>query len=217
MGAGKVHSASSQFLVKAYKGLGVIILFLVLFGLVGYLINSAFYLFTDTWARPHLIQPSDPDVLRIKKELQGLEQEKQELKTQENKLLAELAAPDSEGISKSSLPALRKKKMELEQSITLLKNTPYYEALQEEVGVLFVPYENEERAMPGTDIFECALRTIFCTKVGTVGEKVMGEVSKPHPRDSRDVRGFFVKLELDKRSSIKSQILFLDKKPFWIL
>lgn len=59
----RVIGALNNLAVSAYKGLGFVILAVILFALVSYMSVQGFFLVARAWIAPIIIQPSDPRVL----------------------------------------------------------------------------------------------------------------------------------------------------------
>ncbi len=59
----RIISQLSSWLIRAYKGFGLIMLAGILLGLIGFLTINLFYLFNDTWIRPIILSPSHERVV----------------------------------------------------------------------------------------------------------------------------------------------------------
>ena len=101
------------------------------------------------------------------------------------------------------------------RAIAVVKESPFYLATQGngKLGFAFVPYENQAQAKPGALVYDCYLNMMVCRVVGTVKHVFSDEQHVIHPIFKTDIRGFFVRLELDNSESIKSKTLFLGRKP----
>ena len=103
-----------------------------------------------------------------------------------------------------------------------LKSTVYYSIMtQGNANMAFVPYENLDNLSVGQPVFDCYLTIVLCYKVGTISSIQHDETTVPFPvmniRFSRDMRGYFVLLNIDKgeEASMRSKLLFFGRKPLF--
>lgn len=100
--------------------------------------------------------------------------------------------------------------------VSIIKESPLLLAASGELTVAFVPYENLERVNPGDPVYGCWARVVGCSVVGRVGEAVEGEVTAKHPIYGSDLRGKFVRLELDEETWAKQPVLHVDRPPLFL-
>jgi hypothetical protein len=60
---------ATQAVVSAYRGLGFVILTIIVVVLVGYIATSVFYMVSDSWIEPMVVSPTDERVLTLKSQL----------------------------------------------------------------------------------------------------------------------------------------------------
>lgn len=60
---------ATRAVVSAYRGLGFVILTIIVVVLVGYIGTSIFYMVSDSWIEPMVVSPTDERVLTLKSEL----------------------------------------------------------------------------------------------------------------------------------------------------
>ena len=60
---------ATQAVVSAYRGLGFLILTIIVVVLVGYIATSVFYMVSDSWIEPMVVSPTDERVLTLKSQL----------------------------------------------------------------------------------------------------------------------------------------------------
>jgi hypothetical protein len=66
---GAASKAASKLVVSSYRLLGISILSLIVFVLIGYVGTTAFYFMSHSWVVPTIISPSDDKVIQAKNEL----------------------------------------------------------------------------------------------------------------------------------------------------
>jgi hypothetical protein len=96
-----------------------------------------------------------------------------------------------------------------------IQNFPYLRAAEQKLTVAFVPYTNVGQTHAGTPVYGCSLGIIFCRRVGQVAEFLDGEVVDKHPFFSKELRGLFVRVELQNPKWDRNQVLFLGRAPLW--
>lgn len=70
LGAPKINAAAAQkLIVSAYRMLGFVILSIIVVVLVGYIITTAFFYFSNTWIAPAAIAPTDEKVVALQSQL----------------------------------------------------------------------------------------------------------------------------------------------------
>lgn len=94
-----------------------------------------------------------------------------------------------------------------------ISDSPYFQAFSQNVTISFVPYDNLTAAEEKIPVYACSLLLIWCSKVGTVGKVLEGEVQLDHPFFNKRLRGLMVQLNLEQKAG-KTEILHLGKKPW---
>jgi hypothetical protein len=94
-----------------------------------------------------------------------------------------------------------------------IRSSPWLEAIDRGLMVGFVPYENLESAKPGTPLYQCALRLLWCQEVGVVGHALQGEVTVKHPVRQTQLRGVMVELEFRDERWAREELLHLGRPP----
>lgn len=100
-----------------------------------------------------------------------------------------------------------------EQLLAGIQGSPYLRAIAGNLTVAFVPYENLENARPGTALYACAAKLVWCRQVGVVGKVLEGEVSVKHPIRQHFLRGVMVELQLEEGDAAREQLLHLGRPP----
>jgi hypothetical protein len=111
------------------------------------------------------------------------------------------------------LRSLDKAAERYEQLLATIRGSPYLHAFESNLTVAFVPYENLENARPGTPLYACAAKLLWCHQVGVVGEALEGEVSVKHPIRQHFLRGVMVVLQLQDGASAHEALLHLGRPP----
>ncbi len=94
-----------------------------------------------------------------------------------------------------------------------IHNSPYLKAVDENLNIAFVPYDNVQGVRPNVSVYECRLGLVFCRKAGKVVETLEGEVQGRHPLHASYERGLMVRLDLKSPQTAKESILFLSRPP----
>lgn len=118
--------------------------------------------------------------------------------------------------AKATADALQKAIVESDRVLTTAKQSPYYLALREPVTVAFMPYENLQAVHPGDAVYDCALRLVWCRKVGTVETVYNSEEYARHPLFKTDLKGRFVGVKFTDPEASRSQVVFIGGKPLFI-
>lgn len=98
-----------------------------------------------------------------------------------------------------------------------LNGSPYLQALDEEITLAFVPYDNLATVDTGAPVYGCLLYLVGCRRVGEVVQVIDGEVSAQHPLTHDALRGLMVQVDIDEGSWARDEALFAGKRPFWVL
>jgi hypothetical protein len=126
----------------------------------------------------------------------------------------EVARAKSEGRHlKAGLEGLDAAVARYDALLASIRGSPWLEAIERGLTVGFVPYENLENAEPGTRLYRCALKLLWCQEVGVVGQPLQGEVSVKHPVRQTLLRGVMVELELRDTRSAREELLHLGRPP----
>jgi hypothetical protein len=94
-----------------------------------------------------------------------------------------------------------------------IRSSPWLEAIERGLTVGFVPYENLENAGPGTPLYRCALKLVWCREAGMVGQVLQGEVTVKHPVRQTMLRGVMVELKLRDDRWARDELLLLGRPP----
>lgn len=97
-----------------------------------------------------------------------------------------------------------------------IENSPYLRAMNEQVAIAFVPYDNLSDAEVGRKVYGCSLGLVWCREVGSVERVLDGEVTADHPLYSERVRGRMVELELKDPTWAQKKALFTGRAPLLI-
>jgi hypothetical protein len=96
--------------------------------------------------------------------------------------------------------------------VNRLSQSPYLKAMEQQVVLAFVPYQNTSNAKPGASLYGCRGGLVACHKVGKVTVVLEGEVQETHPHDESVQRGVMVEIEVSKDGANES-VLFAGSKP----
>jgi len=99
---------------------------------------------------------------------------------------------------------------ECDRILAALQKSPYLQALEHDVTLAFVPYDNLGATRPGSPLYGCRLEMVGCQKVGSVVGPVGGEVS------DRDRRGVMVQIALDDPGAVQREVLFAGRRPLFL-
>jgi len=154
---------------------------------------------------PALDNPSatNYDILLMEKEYQTSILEMEELKIQKEPIEKQIALLDESMI-------------EYDNILQTIKQSPYYKAINEKVSIAFVPYTNLPSVKPGVPIYGCSFELLWCRKVGSVVQKLDGEVSARHPMFSSELRGVMIEIKLNDMVWAEEKALHIDSRPFFI-
>lgn len=103
------------------------------------------------------------------------------------------------------------------QVIQGIKDSPYLTAVDRDLTVAFVPYENLDSVAVGSAVYRCRVLFVWCEEVGHVREVLGGEVQGGHPLPSRGTaRGRMVRVELTDAMSARDAILHVGRPPVFL-
>ena len=97
-----------------------------------------------------------------------------------------------------------------------LEQSPYLRAINHNIVLAFVPYQNLKNVKLGTKLFGCSWGLVMCSRVGKVTATIDGEVQDIHPHDETIQRGVMVEIELTTPSAEGNSVLFAGGKPLWL-
>jgi hypothetical protein len=97
--------------------------------------------------------------------------------------------------------------------LATLRASPWLAALEGNIHVAFVPYENLGHAREGAPLFGCSAGLLACRRVGTVGRLFEGETSQKHPLRQSLLRGAMVRLDLADARWARASILYVGRAP----
>jgi|SRR6218665_2020160 len=117
---------------------------------------------------------------------------------------------------KASVRSLDEAVARYDSLLASIRGSPWLEAIERGLTVGFVPYENLENAAPGTSIYRCALKLLWCHEVGQVGHALRGEVSVKHPVRQTVMRGVMVELVLSDEDWAHEELLHLGRAPLML-
>lgn len=114
---------------------------------------------------------------------------------------------------KQDLKALDDVALRYETLIASLRASPYLRAIEKDLTVAFVPYENLANAEQGTPLYACAAKLFWCHEVGVVGNVLEGEVKLKHPIRQYMLRGVMVEIQLSDEPAAREELLHLGRPP----
>jgi hypothetical protein len=94
-----------------------------------------------------------------------------------------------------------------------IESSPYRLAVDTDVPLAFVPYDNLSAARAGEPVVACATTLFFCDKVGTIDVVLAGEVHGRHPSSGDEARGQLVRLKLADPRFVERPMLFAGRSP----
>jgi hypothetical protein len=103
----------------------------------------------------------------------------------------------------------------LQTQLAALETSALARALYKRIDVVFVPYGNESRFQEGQSVYSCAFTIMWCSKAGSVGQSLPGEISSVHPFFGKPIRGSFVELKLSSPDAAMREIIHGTRKPLF--
>jgi hypothetical protein len=91
--------------------------------------------------------------------------------------------------------------------------SPYRLAIDQDVTLGFVPYDNAAAAKSGAALIACKTSLLFCDRVGEVGDALAGEVRGLHPVTGLEVRGQLVRVTLAPGRTVPDSVLYAGEPP----
>ena len=127
----------------------------------------------------------------------------------------ETARSDFEVSQKTRQTLLNTEKL-INAQISNMETSTLGRAIATRVDVLFVPYGNEARFKTGTALYSCSFTFIICSKVGSVGQILPGEIASVHPFFGKPIRGFFVEANLTDTTAATREIIHAGHPPLYL-
>jgi hypothetical protein len=90
--------------------------------------------------------------------------------------------------------------------IASIESSPYHLAAKGDASLAFIPYDNAVKA--GDSVVACKVGSSLCHPVGTLGERLLGEVRATSPRGGGEVRGQLAPLKLTEPESAMLPVLY---------
>jgi hypothetical protein len=128
-------------------------------------------------------------------------------------ILEQARAEALRGALEKDVRALDEAAERYEKLLASIRASPHLKALEGNLTVAFVPYENLENARAGMPIYACAAKLVWCHQVGVVGAVLEGEVAVKHPIRQHFLRGVMVELQLQDGDSVQEELLHLGRPP----
>ena len=91
----------------------------------------------------------------------------------------------------------------------------YYDAKDGALNAVFVPYDNIENLKAGSPVYACALKVVFCSKVGVVSKVYGAEETSFHYLFKTEIKGKFASVNYDDESYANSGLVFIGRKPLF--
>jgi hypothetical protein len=102
--------------------------------------------------------------------------------------------------------ALAERIAQIDEMVEQIEERPLFRAMDKDLELAFVPYTQLAGMVPGAEVYECVWGLLFCRSVGTVAERVAGEVVQPDPWGS-STRGEYVVLALRDHAAAHAKTL----------
>jgi len=128
-------------------------------------------------------------------------------------VLEEARARDQRDALQQSLKAIDESIERYDHMLAGIRESPYLKAVEGHLNIGFLPYDNLSRIKSGVNLYACRLGLLWCTKVGTVGQPLDGEVTAKHPLHQRLLRGVMANLDLKDASWARQKVLFAGHPP----
>ncbi|HVZ33318.1 MAG TPA: hypothetical protein VG963_12890 [Polyangiaceae bacterium] len=133
-----------------------------------------------------------------------------ELASQQEQLIRvdlEIVRLDAERRAKTAeRDALVERIAQIDEMVEQIEERPLYQALEKDLELAFVPYTQLPGVTPGQEVYNCLWGVVWCHEVGTVAQRVPGEVVQPDPWGS-STRGEYVVLALDDHAAAHAKTL----------
>jgi hypothetical protein len=102
--------------------------------------------------------------------------------------------------------ALAERIAQIDEMVEQIEERAVFRALERDLELAFVPYTQLGGMQAGAEVFECLWGLVLCRPVGTVAERVPGEVVQPDPWGS-STRGEYVVLDLKDHAAAHAKTL----------
>jgi hypothetical protein len=103
----------------------------------------------------------------------------------------------------------------LQTQLAALQSSALARALDKRIDVVFVPYGNERMFAEGKSVYSCSFTILWCSRAGTVGQALPGEINSVHPFFGKPIRGSFVELKLSNPDAAMREIIHGTRKPLF--
>lgn len=103
----------------------------------------------------------------------------------------------------------------IQKQIATFEASTLGRAINSRVDVLFVPYGNEYKFKPGVPLYTCRFTMVWCSKAGTIGLVLPGEIASVHPFFGKPIRGFFVEANLIDKQAATREIIHAQRPPLF--
>jgi hypothetical protein len=103
----------------------------------------------------------------------------------------------------------------LQDQLASLEGSALARARDKRIDVVFVPYGNENQFKEGRAVYSCTFTILWCSKAGTVGQQLPGEISSVHPFFGKPIRGSFVELKLSNPDAAMRETIHGTRKPLF--
>lgn len=94
-----------------------------------------------------------------------------------------------------------------------IDDSPYLAAMQGDLAIAFVPYDNQDSVTPGIALYACDLGVVWCRRVGRVDRYLDGEVTLRHPARNVILRGQMAVLDLFDQKWVQKDLLHAGRAP----
>jgi hypothetical protein len=102
--------------------------------------------------------------------------------------------------------ALAERIAQIDEMVEQIEERPLFQAMDKDLELAFVPYTQLAGMVPGAEVYECVWGLLFCRSVGSVAQRVPGEVVQPDPWGS-STRGEYVVLDLKDHAAAHAKTL----------
>jgi hypothetical protein len=103
-----------------------------------------------------------------------------------------------------------------ERIIAMMQRSAFYGITGSRAVFAFVPYDNASSAKEGQAVYACRVGIVWCRKVGKLGAAAEGEIVEKHPLLHQDLRGSFVRIQIDDPSAAENAVLHVGRRPLFI-
>lgn len=97
--------------------------------------------------------------------------------------------------------------------LSSIGESPYLAAMEGDLAIAFVPYDNLESVSPGASLYGCDLGIVWCHRVGRVDRYLEGEVTLRHPVRNIVLRGRMVVIDLMDQRWVRKDLLHARRAP----